>query len=86
MSPTAPPTEPVAADPPLSRNRDFAVLLVSQAVSAAGDAVSATALPLLVLALTGSGVAMGIVGAVNAGADFLMATGSGARRASCRSA
>jgi MFS family permease len=51
---------------------------VSQSVSAGGDAVSATALPLLVLALTGSGLVMGIVGAVNAGADFVMGTVAGA--------
>ena len=49
---------------PLSRNRDFKVLLVSQGISALGDAVSYTALPLLVLALTGSGFAMGVVGAL----------------------
>jgi MFS family permease len=67
-----------AADLPLRRNRDYVTLLVSQSVSAGGDAVSATALPLLVLALTGSGVAMGVVGAVNAGADFLMAAVAGA--------
>jgi MFS family permease len=48
----------------LSRNRDFQALLASQGVSALGDAVSFTALPLLVLALTGSGLAMGIVGAL----------------------
>src|SRR2546425_5373678 len=65
-------------DEPLSRNRDFATLLVSQSVSAGGDAVSATALPLLVLALTGSGLAMGIVGAVSTGADFVMGTIAGA--------
>ncbi|HET7030191.1 MAG TPA: MFS transporter [Candidatus Limnocylindrales bacterium] len=66
------------ADPPLRRNRDFRTLLVSQSVSAGGDAVSSTALPLLVLALTGSGLAMGIVGAVTTGADFLMGTVAGA--------
>ncbi len=65
-------------DEPLSRNRDFATLLVSQSVSAGGDAVSSTALPLLVLALTGSGLAMGIVGAVSTGADFVMGTIAGA--------
>jgi MFS family permease len=65
-------------DEPLRRNRDFLTLLVSQSVSAAGDAVSATAMPLLVLALTGSGLAMGIVGAINAGADFVMGTIAGA--------
>jgi MFS family permease len=66
------------ADEPLSRNRDFVTLLVSQSVSAGGDAVSATALPLLVLALTGSGIAMGIVAAINTGADFVMGTIAGA--------
>jgi MFS family permease len=65
-------------DEPLSRNRDFATLLVSQSVSAGGDAVSSTALPLLVLALTGSGLAMGVVGAVTTGADFAMGTIAGA--------
>lgn len=65
-------------DEPLSRNRDFATMLVSQSVSAGGDAVSSTALPLLVLALTGSGLAMGIVGAVSTGADFVMGTIAGA--------
>jgi MFS transporter, ENTS family, enterobactin (siderophore) exporter len=91
MSTTAPPSaepepgpepepapEPSPADPPLRRNRDFAVLVASQAVSAAGDAVSITAMPLLVLALTGSGVAMGVVSAVSTGADFLMAAVAGA--------
>jgi MFS transporter, ENTS family, enterobactin (siderophore) exporter len=63
---------------PLRRNRDFATLLVSQSVSAGGDAVSLTALPLLVLALTGSGLAMGILGAVNAAADFVVGTLAGA--------
>lgn len=79
MAPTASPAaDPTPLDEPLRRNRDFAILVGSQAVSAAGDAVSATALPLLVLALTGSGVAMGVVGAVTAGADFLMAAIAGA--------
>ena len=70
--------DPPAADEPLRANRDFSTLLVSQTVSAGGDAVSATALPLLVLALTGSGVAMGTVSAINAGADFVMGTVAGA--------
>ncbi len=65
-------------DEPLRRNRDFSTLLISQSVSAGGDGVSATALPLLVLALTGSGLAMGIVGAINSGADFFMGTIAGA--------
>jgi MFS family permease len=67
-----------STDEPLRRNRDFATLLVSQSVSAAGDAVSATAMPLLVFALTGSGLVMGVVGAVETGADFIMGTIAGA--------
>ena len=65
-------------DEPLRRNRDFLTLLISQSVSAAGDGVSATAMPLLVLALTGSGLVMGVVGAINSGADFFMGTIAGA--------
>jgi MFS family permease len=67
-----------AAPEPLRRNRDFATLLISQTISGGGDAVSATAMPLLVLALTGSGLVMGLVGAVASGADFLMGTVAGA--------
>jgi MFS transporter, ENTS family, enterobactin (siderophore) exporter len=63
---------------PLGRNRDFLTLLVSQTVSVAGDAVNTTALPLLVLALTGSGLVMGIVTAIETGADFLFGTIAGA--------
>ena len=66
------------ADQPLSRNRDFRTLLVSQSVSALGDAVSFTALPLLIFALTGSGVVMGIVTAVNLGADLVFNLFAGA--------
>ena len=73
-----PRTEEPAADEPLSRNRDFSTLLVSQSVSVVGDAVSVTALPLLVLKLTGSGLAIGIVLAITTGADFVMATVAGA--------
>jgi MFS transporter, ENTS family, enterobactin (siderophore) exporter len=73
-----PPRPEPPSDEPLRRNRDFATLLISQSVSAGGDAVSATALPLLVLALTGSGLAMGIVMAINTGADFVVGTFAGA--------
>ena len=66
------------SDEPLRQNRDFATLLVSQSASVVGDAVSATALPLLVLALTGSGLAMGLVMAINTGADFIVGTFAGA--------
>jgi MFS transporter, ENTS family, enterobactin (siderophore) exporter len=72
------PEEALPGDESLLRNRDFGTLLVSQSVSSLGDGVSATALPLLVLALTGSGLAMGIVGAIDTGADFIMGTVAGA--------
>ena len=56
---------------PLAENRDFLILLVGQGISAIGDAVSFTALPLLVLALTGSGLAMGVVGVLQSIPDLL---------------
>ena len=62
----------------LRRNRDFKVLLTSQAISALGDAVTFTALPLLVLALTGSGLMMGIVGALGMLPDLLFGMVAGA--------
>ena len=74
---TAPQPTDVLADEPLLQNRDFLTLLVSQSVSVAGDSVSSTALPLLILALTGSGLVMGIVGAVTTGADFVFGTIAG---------
>jgi MFS family permease len=65
-------------DEPLVDNRDFKVLLASQGVSSLGDAVSFTALPLLVLALTGSGFAMGIVGALQTLPDLVFGMVAGA--------
>jgi MFS family permease len=62
----------------LTRNRDFKVLLTSQGVSALGDAVTFTALPLLVLALTGSGLMMGIVGALQTIPDLVFGMVAGA--------
>ena len=67
-----------AAPEPLGRNRDFRVLLLSQGVSSLGDAVSFTALPLLVLALTGSGLAMGVVGALQTLPDLVFGMFAGA--------
>lgn len=52
--------------------------MTSQGVSALGDAVSFTALPLLVLALTGSGLAMGVVGALQTIPDFFVGLFAGA--------
>ncbi len=71
---------PAAADRvvPLSENRDFAVLLTTQGISSLGDAVSFTALPLLVLALTGSGLAMGVVGALQTLPDLVFGMVAGA--------
>ncbi len=63
---------------PLGQNRDFKVLLTSQGISSLGDAVSFTALPLLVLALTGSGFAMGVVGALQTLPDLFLAMLAGA--------
>jgi MFS transporter, ENTS family, enterobactin (siderophore) exporter len=65
-------------DEPLGRNRDFKTLLSTQGVSSIGDAVSFTALPLLVFALTGSGAAMGLVGALQTLPDLLFGMVAGA--------
>ena len=65
-------------DQPLSENRDFTVLLTTQGISSLGDAVTFTALPLLVLALTGSGLAMGIVAALQTLPDFVFGMVAGA--------
>jgi MFS transporter, ENTS family, enterobactin (siderophore) exporter len=56
---------------PLGQNRDFKILLAGQGMSAIGDAVSFTAMPLLILALTGSGLAMGVVGVLQAIPDLI---------------
>ncbi|MGH2512671.1 MAG: MFS transporter, partial [Candidatus Limnocylindrales bacterium] len=77
-------TEPSAAQPPmadpapepvreqpLAHNRDFLLLMGGQGISAFGDALSLTAMPLLVLAITGSGVAMGVVGVLNTIPDLV---------------
>ncbi len=75
--PLAEPIAPPSAEP-LGRNRDFRVLLGTQGVSSIGDAVSFTALPLLVFALTGSGVAMGLVGALQTLPDLFFGMIAGA--------
>src|SRR5207344_781264 len=53
-------------------------LITSQGVSSLGDGVNFTALPLLVLALTGSGFAMGIVGALQTVPDLFIGMVAGA--------
>ncbi len=62
----------------LRRNPDFRAVLASQAVSAFGDAISFTALPLLVLSLTGSGARMGLVGVLQMLPDLLFGLVAGA--------
>ena len=69
---------PDDAWPDLRRNRDFILVFLGQSVSWIGDAVSFTALPILVLFLTGSGAAMGIVAALQTAPDLLLGLVAGA--------
>jgi MFS family permease len=69
---------PPIPDAPLRGNRDFWVVLVGQGVSSFGDAITNTALPILVLALTGSGFVMGIVGVLSTLPDLLVGLPAGA--------
>ena len=66
------------AGPGLRSNRDFQAVLAGQAVSAFGDAISITAMPLLVLFLTGSGALMGLVGALQLLPDLVLGLPAGA--------
>ena len=63
---------------PLGRNRDFLTVLFGQGISSFGDSISNTAMPLLVLALTGSGFAMGIVGVLSTLPDLIVGLPAGA--------
>lgn len=56
---------------PLSRNRDFQVLWVSQVLSSGGQQISTVAFPLLVLGLTGSAAKAGLVGTASAIAGYV---------------
>jgi len=69
---------PAIPDGSLRRNRDFWVVLVGQGISSFGDAITNTALPLLVLALTGSGLAMGVVGVLSTLPDLVIGLPAGA--------
>jgi MFS family permease len=62
----------------LRDNRDFQIVLAGQAVSAFGDAITLTAMPLLVLFLTGSGALMGLVGALQILPDLILGLPAGA--------
>jgi MFS transporter, ENTS family, enterobactin (siderophore) exporter len=78
LVPAAGPPGPATGDISLRRNRDFLVVLFGQGISSFGDAISNTAMPLLVLALTGSGFAMGIVGVLSTLPDLLVGLPAGA--------
>ena len=67
-----------AASIGLWQNRDFKIVLLGQSISALGDAVTFTALPLLVVLLTGSGVAMGSVGVLQTLPDLVLGLPAGA--------
>jgi MFS family permease len=67
-----------AQDLPLSRNPDFLTVLTGQGISSVGDAVTFTAMPLLVLALTGSGLVMGVVGVLQTIPHLLVGMVAGA--------
>jgi predicted MFS family arabinose efflux permease len=59
---------PAGQSGPLSRNRNYQLLWISQVLSGVGVSASVIAFPLLVLALTGSAAASGLVlGAIAAG-------------------
>jgi MFS transporter, ENTS family, enterobactin (siderophore) exporter len=80
-----PPVERAAATPEdarqygsLAANGDFRTFVAAEGISALGDAVSFTALPLLVFALTGSGIAMGVVGALQTLPDLVFGLVAGA--------
>ncbi|MGZ6258399.1 MAG: MFS transporter [Candidatus Limnocylindrales bacterium] len=78
-SPAAPrPSDAEVAPERLRDNRDFVAVLSGQGISALGDAVTFTALPLLVFALTGSGVAMGVVAALETLPDLIVGLPAGA--------
>ncbi len=62
----------------LWRDRDFRLVLGGQSISALGDAITFTALPLVVVALTGSGIAMGTVGILQTLPDLLFGLPAGA--------
>jgi MFS family permease len=59
-------------------NRDFRIVLLGQGATAFGDGVRNTAMPLLVLALTGSGVLMGVVGVLQTLPDLVVGLVAGA--------
>ncbi|PSL53322.1 putative MFS family arabinose efflux permease [Saccharothrix carnea] len=67
-----------ASTVPLSRNRDYRLVWIGQALSEAGSSASAIAFPLLVLVLTGSPVLSGLVLSAGAAAQLLAGLPAGA--------
>ena len=74
----APIDDPAEAAEPLRENRDFLTVLIGQGISSFGDSITSTAMPLLVLALTGSGFVMGIVNVLTTLPDLLVGLFAGA--------
>lgn len=72
------PAAATTSDEPLTANRDFWTVLLGQGISSFGDAITNTAMPLLVLALTGSGFAMGVVGVLSTLPDLVLGLPAGA--------
>ncbi|WP_237529854.1 MFS transporter, partial [Streptomyces sp. SID5770] len=70
------PAGPAAGN--LMKDRDFLLFAGGQGASALGDALSKTALPLLVLALTGSGLHMGLIAMLSALPMMLLGVPAGA--------
>jgi MFS family permease len=72
-------TAPVSGqDAPLSRNRNYQLLWISQLLSGGGISASVIAFPLLVLALTGSATASGLVLGTVAAAQLVTGLPAGA--------
>ena len=70
--------QPTVASGGLWANHDFRVVLGGQILSAFGDALTITAMPLLVLSLTGSAALMGIVAALQMLPDLILGLVAGA--------
>ncbi|MFI1567902.1 MFS transporter [Streptomyces sp. NPDC020490] len=62
---------------PLSRNRDFTLLWISQLASVLGSRMAYVAYPLLVLSLTGSPVMAGLIGTVRAAPQWILGLPAG---------
>ncbi len=59
-------------------NRELVIVLGGQAISALGGALAMTVVPLLVIALTGSGLMMGVVGVLQTLPDLVLGLPAGA--------